>query len=77
MILDATKPLTLKKKLEYELEGFGIRLNKYKPDICKVVTEILWFFRTEESGKRWDINTIDGETYKTWWRINQKHLPWI
>jgi len=35
MILDATKPLTLKRKLEYELEGFGIRLNKHKPDICK------------------------------------------
>ena len=31
--LDAAKPLTHKKLIEYELEGFGIRLNKKKPNI--------------------------------------------
>jgi ribosome-interacting GTPase 1 len=31
--LDASKPLTHKFKIEYELEGFGIRLNKSPPDI--------------------------------------------
>ena len=32
-MLDASKPLTHKFKIEYELEGFGIRLNKTPPDI--------------------------------------------
>lgn len=31
--MDASKPLTHKFKIEYELEGFGIRLNKTPPDI--------------------------------------------
>ncbi len=33
IILDAMKPLTDKKKIEKELEGFGIRLNKEPPNI--------------------------------------------
>lgn len=33
IVLDATRPLTHKKLIEYELEGFGIRLNKTKPNI--------------------------------------------
>ncbi len=33
IVLDASKPLTVKKVLERELEGFGIRLNKSPPDI--------------------------------------------
>ena len=33
IVLDASKPLTHKFKIEYELEGFGIRLNKKAPDI--------------------------------------------
>ncbi len=33
IVLDATKPLTHKKIIERELEGFGIRLNKEKPNI--------------------------------------------
>lgn len=33
IVLDALKPLTHKKKIEYELEGFGIRLNKQPPNI--------------------------------------------
>ena len=33
IVLDASKPVTLKRKLEYELEGFGIRINKVKPEI--------------------------------------------
>ncbi|KAH0577822.1 Developmentally regulated GTP-binding protein 1 [Spironucleus salmonicida] len=33
IILDATKSLEMKRKIEYELEGFGIRLNKRVPDI--------------------------------------------
>ena len=28
IVLDVSKPLTHKKKIEYELEGFGIRLNR-------------------------------------------------
>lgn len=33
IVLDVSKPLTHKKKIEYELEGFGIRLNKKPPEI--------------------------------------------
>ncbi|KAI5184955.1 hypothetical protein NEHOM01_0506 [Nematocida homosporus] len=33
IVLDITKPIGQKKKIENELEGFGIRLNKTPPDI--------------------------------------------
>ena len=33
IVLDASRPLTDKFKIEYELEGFGIRLNKKPPEI--------------------------------------------
>eukprot|EP01138_Halocafeteria_seosinensis_P008941 gb/GECG01009138.1/.p1 GENE.gb/GECG01009138.1/~~gb/GECG01009138.1/.p1 ORF type:complete len:369 (+),score=53.57 gb/GECG01009138.1/:1-1107(+) len=33
IVLDATKPLTHKRVINRELEGFGIRLNKSPPDI--------------------------------------------
>lgn len=33
MVLDVLKPLTHKKLLEHELEGFGLRLNKQPPNI--------------------------------------------
>ena len=33
IVLDAMKPLTDKRIIERELEGFGIRLNKKRPDI--------------------------------------------
>jgi ribosome-interacting GTPase 1 len=33
VVLDAMKPLTHKRIIERELEGFGIRLNKRPPDI--------------------------------------------
>ncbi|GMR42180.1 hypothetical protein PMAYCL1PPCAC_12375, partial [Pristionchus mayeri] len=34
IVLDVMKPLQHKKLLEYELEGFGIRLNKQPPNIA-------------------------------------------
>jgi ribosome-interacting GTPase 1 len=33
IVLDATKPVTQKRLIEKELEGFGIRLNKERPRI--------------------------------------------
>lgn len=33
LLIDGTKPLELKERIEYELEGFGIRLNKERPGI--------------------------------------------
>ena len=33
VVLDVSKPLTHKKKIEYEMEGFGMRLNKKPPRI--------------------------------------------
>ena len=33
IVLDALEPITHKRLIEYELEGFGIRLNKQPPDI--------------------------------------------
>lgn len=41
IVLDATRPLTHKKIIERELEGFGIRLNKKPPNIT---------FRRKEKG---------------------------
>ena len=34
IVLDCLKPLTHKKLIEHELEGFGIRLNKTPPNIA-------------------------------------------
>jgi small GTP-binding protein len=33
IVLDVMKPLTHRRKIEYELEGFGIRLNKQPPQV--------------------------------------------
>jgi len=33
IVLDSLKPLTHKRLIEHELEGFGIRLNKTPPNI--------------------------------------------
>lgn len=33
IVLDVVKPLTHRRKIEYELEGFGMRLNQKPPDI--------------------------------------------
>jgi ribosome-interacting GTPase 1 len=33
IVLDVMKPLTHRKKIEYELHGFGIRLNQKPPQI--------------------------------------------
>lgn len=33
IVLDVVKPLTHRKKIEYELHGFGIRLNEKPPMI--------------------------------------------
>jgi len=33
IVLDVMKPLTHRRKIEYELEGFGIRLNQTPPNI--------------------------------------------
>ncbi|XP_064618976.1 developmentally-regulated GTP-binding protein 1 [Lineus longissimus] len=41
IVLDVLKPLQHKKLLEYELEGFGIRLNKEPPNI---------YYRKKEKG---------------------------
>jgi len=32
-VLDVVKPLTHRRKIEYELEGFGMRLNQRPPEI--------------------------------------------
>ena len=41
MVLDCLKPISHKKLIEHELEGFGIRLNKQPPGIT---------FRRKEKG---------------------------
>ncbi len=41
IVLDCLKPITHKKLIEHELEGFGIRLNKKPPAIT---------FRRKEKG---------------------------
>lgn len=42
IVLDVMKPIIHKRKIEYELEGFGIRLNKEPPNI--------WFKKKEKGG---------------------------
>ena len=39
LMIDGTKPLELKEKIEYELEGFGIRLNKSKRPVTVTVKD--------------------------------------
>ncbi len=41
IVLDCLKPITHKRLIEHELEGFGIRLNKQPPPI---------YFRKKEKG---------------------------
>jgi ribosome-interacting GTPase 1 len=52
IVLDATKPVTHKKLIEHELEGFGIRLNKKMPAID---------FRRKEKGGITISRTVDCE----------------
>ena len=40
VVLDAVKPLNHKRIIESELEGVGIKLNRNKPDICKIFNYI-------------------------------------
>ena len=49
MVLDVLRPLTHKKILENELEGFGIRLNKQPPNI--------YFKRKDKGGINLQCNT--------------------
>jgi len=61
MVLDVLKPLHHKKLLEYELEGFGIRLNKSPPEII--------FKRKEKGGLNLNAmvpqTELDVDTVKT------------
>lgn len=54
IILDVMKPIIHKRKIEYELEGFGIRLNKKPPDIM---------FKKKEKGG-WAISVAPGYELK-------------
>lgn len=56
IVLDAMKPVTHKRIIERELEGFGIRLNKQPPNIgntyngVKFISFFLSEFRRKEKG---------------------------
>lgn len=59
IVIDATKPLTHKHIITRELEGFGIRLNKAKPNITIRKTDkggITW--RAETPQKHIDLETV-------------------
>lgn len=59
IVLDAAKPLTHKKLIEKELEGFGIRLNKRPPNVV--------FSRKDKGGiafRSTHAQTLDDETVK-------------
>lgn len=63
MVLDAMKPMTHKRLIEHELEGFGIRLNKTPPNIT---------YRKKDRGGvafsntgSWQPKYLDTETVKT------------
>ena len=59
IILDCMKPITHKKLIEHELEGFGIRLNKEEPKITfrKKERGGINFSTTEKNGKL-DLETV-------------------
>eukprot|EP00918_Siedleckia_nematoides_P087070 GHVU01191512.1.p1 GENE.GHVU01191512.1~~GHVU01191512.1.p1 ORF type:complete len:330 (+),score=72.26 GHVU01191512.1:2876-3865(+) len=61
IVLDVTKPLTHKRIIERELEGFGIRLNKTPPNIV--------FSKKEKGGiavtHTVPLNNVDEETVKS------------
>ena len=59
IVLDAAKPLTHKRLIEKELEGFGIRLNKRPPNVV--------FSRRDKGGVAFRSShhqTLDDETVK-------------
>ena len=60
IVLDVLKPLGHKKLIEYELEGFGIRLNKEPPNI--------YFKRKDKGGLNYQAlvpqSSLDIETVK-------------
>ena len=59
IVLDAAKPLTHKRLIEKELEGFGIRLNKRPPNVV--------FTRKEKGGiafRSTQTQSLDEETVK-------------
>ena len=67
IVLDCLKPITHKKLIEHELEGFGIRLNKKPPAIT--------FRRKEKGGINFSTAVsnpkldLDGATSTVWqWR---------
>ncbi|XP_046839906.1 developmentally-regulated GTP-binding protein 1 [Xenia sp. Carnegie-2017] len=53
IVLDVLKPLGHKKLIEYELEGFGIRLNKKPPNIA--------FRRKEKGGINFQTTCVQSE----------------
>ena len=53
IILDCMKPITHKRLIEHELEGFGIRLNKTPPDLI--------FKKKEEGGINFATTETDGQ----------------
>lgn len=53
MVLDVLKPITHKRLIEYELEGFGIRLNKEPPNIT--------FKKKEKGGINFQTTVKDGQ----------------
>mmetsp|Transcript_37341 Transcript_37341/g.71578 ORF Transcript_37341/g.71578 Transcript_37341/m.71578 type:complete len:369 (+) Transcript_37341:92-1198(+) len=61
IVLDSLKPLTHKRLIEHELEGFGIRLNKEPPNI--------YFKKKEKGGLNFQTtekdSLLDQETVKT------------
>jgi len=61
IVLDAQKPLTHKRLIEHEMEGFGIRLNKEPPNITVKKKEKGGLnFQTTEKDSLLDLEAVEG-----------------
>ena len=61
IVLDASKPVTQKKIMERELEGFGIRLNKRPPNLIFTRKEKGGLTYRNVAGSTLDEETVRGE----------------
>ena len=73
IVLDAMKPLTHRRKIQRELEGFGIRINKKKPNIVFQQKQKggINLTSTVQLGEEWNLDVV---TVLKEYRINCAHI---
>ena len=74
IVLDAMKPLTHRRKIQRELEGFGIRINKKKPNIVFQQKQKggINLTSTVQLGEEWNLDVVTAVLKE--YRINCAHI---